>query len=61
MTTNIAELLTAEELAERLKVPVSTVHTWRYRGDGPPSLKVGRYVRYERAAVQQWLEGCARG
>lgn len=52
---DLEELLTADELAEHLKVPVSTVHTWRYRSTGPRSVKVGRHIRYPKAAVVEWL------
>lgn len=48
-------LLTPGEVAELLRVPVSTLHTWRYHGEGPAAVRVGRHVRYSRADVQRWL------
>lgn len=49
------ELLTVRDVAAILSVPVSTVHHWALRGDGPPSFKVGKHRRYDAAAVRAWL------
>jgi excisionase family DNA binding protein len=53
-------LLTAVEVAELLSVPESWVreHT---RSGRIPHLELGRYKRYERAAVLEWLEGQRAG
>ena len=39
-----------------LQPPVTTLYQWRHRGDGPPGYRIGRHVRYRRAAVEAWLE-----
>lgn len=55
---NESELDTIEETAAWLKVPKSWLyaHT-RQTGPGSiPRIKVGRYLRFERAAVRKWLE-----
>ena len=49
-------LLTVEEVAEWLGVPVGTIYAWRYRSTGPASYKVGRHVRFRRVDVERWLE-----
>jgi excisionase family DNA binding protein len=49
-------LLTIEEVAEYLQVPVKTLYDWRHRGLGPRGLRVGRHVRYRHADVDAWLE-----
>lgn len=49
------DLLTAQELAEYLKVPVDTVYDWKYRGVGPQPIRVGRWLRYRWSDVQTWL------
>jgi excisionase family DNA binding protein len=49
-------LVTVEELAEYLAVPVRTLYAWRYRGDGPPALRVGRHLRYRWCDVQTWIQ-----
>lgn len=48
-------LMTTEEVAEYLRVPVSTLHQWRYFGRGPKALKVGRHLRFRAEDVQSWL------
>lgn len=52
------ELLTTAEVAAMSRAPVETVRYWRWRGEGPPSFKVGRRVLYDRAAVERWLDEC---
>ena len=48
-------LLTVQELADYLGVPVATLYQWRHRGEGPPGFRVGRYIRYRRNDVEQWI------
>ena len=48
-------LLTVEELADYLGVPVATLYQWRHRREGPPGFRVGRYIRYRRNDVEQWI------
>ena len=50
------EMLTVGELAALLKVPVATIYRWRSQRDGPPGLRIGRYVRFLREDVDGWLE-----
>jgi len=50
------ELITAEALAEYLKVPLGTVYRWNYAGTGPKRIRIGRFIRYRPADVEQWLE-----
>ncbi len=48
-------LLTVEELADYLGVPIATLYQWRHRGEGPPGFRVGRYIRYRPTDVEQWI------
>ena len=48
-------LLTVEDLAEYLAVPVATVYASRYRRQGPPGFRVGRYLRFRRGDVDRWI------
>lgn len=48
-------LMSPEELAEWLGIPVRTVYAWRHRGVGPRGAKVGKHVRYRRADAEAWL------
>ncbi len=51
-------LLTVQEVAELLKVPVSWVyeHTRKRGLDRLPHLKLGKYLRFEEQAVREFLE-----
>jgi excisionase family DNA binding protein len=53
----IEPLISAQELAEYLDVPVATIYAWRYRRQGPPGLRVGKHLRYRRADVDEWIDG----
>lgn len=55
----VERLLTTTELATYLQRPLGTLYAWRYRGEGPPALKVGRELRYREADVMAWLDGLA--
>lgn len=58
MSSATDRLLEAADVAELLSVPVSWVREQTRRSDGEaiPHLRLGRYVRFERAAVLAWLE-----
>ena len=51
------DLLTEQDAAELLQVPLSTLRQWQREGAGPPCLQIGRQVRYRQGAVQRWLTG----
>lgn len=48
-------LLSPQELAVYLGVPLATVYGWRYRGNGPPGIRIGRHLRYRWSDLQSWL------
>jgi len=52
-------LLTAEEVADWLSVPVSWVRE-STRSGAMPHVALGRYKRYRQADVAAWLEECSR-
>ena len=52
-------LLTAEEVAEHLAVPVSWVRE-STRSGAMPHVRLGRYVRFDLDDVERWLEECKR-
>jgi predicted DNA-binding transcriptional regulator AlpA len=54
-TTPEDELLTMNEVAGFLRVPVATLRYWRHLGTGPESFKIGRSVRYLRSEVMRWF------
>jgi excisionase family DNA binding protein len=49
------DLLTIEEVADRLRVPVNTIKFWRLQKTGPRGEKVGRRVMYRAADVEAWI------
>ena len=49
------ELLTMQEVADVVRVPVATLRYWRHLGTGPRSFRVGRGVRYWRHDILDWL------
>jgi len=54
---HLEPLISAQELAEYLDVPVATIYAWRYRRQGPPGLRVGKHLRYRRIDVNEWING----
>jgi excisionase family DNA binding protein len=53
------KLLTAEAIAEMLNVPMTWVRE-STRSGAIPCIVLGRYRRYDLAAVLAWLEECKR-
>jgi excisionase family DNA binding protein len=50
------ELLTIEEVAERLRVKVLTIRWLRQEGRFPPAIKVGRRLVWDAADLEVWIE-----
>ncbi|MEV5907427.1 helix-turn-helix domain-containing protein [Streptomyces chartreusis] len=47
--------LTPEDLVTMFSLPsVETVYQWRRKRIGPPGFRVGRYIRFNPAAVKAW-------
>jgi hypothetical protein len=44
------------QAAEFLGVSVRTLQAWRVRGGGPPYVKIGRAVRYQRRTLVNFQE-----
>jgi hypothetical protein len=44
------------ECAEIGRFQVQTLRNWRHKSIGPPYIKIGRSVRYDRAEFIAWLE-----
>ena len=49
------EMLSIEEAAAYLRLPVATLRYYRHLGTGPHSFRVGRHVRYWRTDLILWL------
>ncbi|MGE5235820.1 MAG: helix-turn-helix domain-containing protein [Acidobacteriota bacterium] len=53
-------LLTAEEVAERLRVTKCWIYA-EVRAGRLPHVRLGRYVRFRVAAIDSWIERIERG
>ena len=51
----LEELLTLGEVAKIFKVEEGTVRKWRSNREGPKGFRVGKYVRYRRSAVADFI------
>ena len=49
------ELLTVDEVARIFKVPVGTIRKWRATRKGPRALRVDKYLRFRRSAVEHYI------
>ena len=54
------QLLTADEVAELMQVTRAWVYA-ETRRNALPHLRLGRYVRYRRAAIEAWMLAVERG
>lgn len=51
------ELLTETQTSRLINYSPRTLAAWRYRGGGPPFVRVSATsVRYRRADVRKWIE-----
>jgi predicted site-specific integrase-resolvase len=50
--------LNQEQLAERLGLSQRTLEGWRYRGKGPPYLRLGGRIAYRVADVERFEIEC---
>lgn len=48
-------LITPDELAETLKITVTTLQSWRCDGQGPEYIKLGKQVFYRLTDVKDWI------
>lgn len=46
--------LTAQELADRVGVPLNSIYFWRAQKRGPRAMRIGKYVRYRLEDVLAW-------
>jgi excisionase family DNA binding protein len=54
------KLLTAGEVADLIRVTRSWVYA-ETRRNAIPHLRLGRYVRYRRSAIEAWMQAVERG
>jgi predicted DNA-binding transcriptional regulator AlpA len=54
-----AVFITEKSAAQILSLSHRTLQSWRQIGKGPPFVKLGRSIRYERTAVIGWINALA--
>ncbi len=50
------QLLSVEDLAAYLEVPIATVYAWRHHRNGPPGFRVGWHLRFRWSDVERWID-----
>jgi predicted DNA-binding transcriptional regulator AlpA len=49
-------LLTPQQLANMLNLPIASIYDMRYRGTGPRAIKIsGKALRFRLSDVEAWL------
>ncbi len=52
----LGNLWTIEDLSNLLRFPMGTIYPWRHRGEGPPAVRLGSYLRRQAATVHAWVQ-----
>jgi hypothetical protein len=52
----MSQFLLTDEAAEFLRLKPGTLANWRIAGTGPPFVKVGRRVLYDRETLPAWAK-----
>lgn len=50
------QLLTMDQAADQLCVPIATLRLWRHKGYGPKGALIGRRVMYRERDIEKWIE-----
>lgn len=59
---NTSDFISEKELAQRLGVGTNTLRRWRRAGRGmPPSVQLGKLIKFHRAEVDAWIEKAVAG
>jgi predicted DNA-binding transcriptional regulator AlpA len=56
----MTKLLTEKQVEEVYGLKVKTLRKWRWSGEGPSHIKLGRSVRYRVADIEAYIESCVR-
>ncbi|MCW2787347.1 MAG: phage transcriptional regulator, AlpA [Marmoricola sp.] len=55
-TSGLEPLMSIDDLAAYLGVPVTTIYDWRVSGKGPCAIRVGRHLKFAVSDVRDWVE-----
>lgn len=50
------QLLTAAEVAERLRITVKTLYNWRSDGKAPKAVKINGALRWKESTVDKYID-----
>lgn len=50
------KLLSPQEVADYLGIPLATLYQWRTKGTAPRAIRCGRHIRFAPRDVQAWCE-----
>lgn len=53
---SLEPLLSIDELADYLRVRVSTIHDWRTNGKGPRAYRFGKRTRLGITDIRAWMD-----
>ena len=56
MSDRIPTFIEIPTLAERWETTTQAIYNLRHRGEGPPSLRIGKKVKYRLVDVIRWEE-----
>lgn len=56
LAVGLEPLLSVQELADYLGLPVQTIYDWRVHGKGPRAHKVGKRIRFAISDIRVWVE-----
>jgi excisionase family DNA binding protein len=57
VTTQAApRLLSPQEVANFLGIPLGSLYQWRTKGTAPRAVKVGRHIRFRQEDLDAWVE-----
>lgn len=48
-------LMSPEQVADALNMPVESLRSWRRRGLGPRWARIGKHIRYRAGDVEDWI------
>lgn len=55
-TSGLEPLMSIDDLASYLGIPVTTIYDWRVSGKGPCAIRVGRHLKFAVSDVRDWVE-----
>ena len=55
-SSGLDPLVSVDELAEYLGVPIRTIYDWRQTGHGPRGIRIGRHLKFAVSDVMAWLD-----